>query len=304
MENQPYSVKPQKLRYAVKGNTLAEYAGLGTFVVVACIVSISLFSMNFKNMISQVREDMRKRQQAPIAALLARQNGINNIASQMNAEQLATLESDLATKLQTTGANGSTSVLAQQLANAAQKLLDDGKISEEQYNILMQLSNQGHKMAETQGMIEDAVRMAGGDFNKFNNMKFNVDGQTYTGMELARMVGFDGPKPDDFKEADILTTATGAGSQMSKFLDLYNQALSTGALSDPDLRATVDSASTQIAGIGETTEDAIWQFSTDYIKLNNEEDLAKVAGEHATNMNSSKICKAGKFKDNGALCSP
>lgn len=304
MAKQPSKVKPARRRYALKGNALTEYAFGASFVVVACIASMALVSMNFKNLVALVREDMRTHQQAPIAALLVQQGGMNSVGGPLSNEQLSVLESDLATKIQTTGANGSTVILAQQLASVAEMLLAEGKITQDQYNVLMALSNQGHKMAETQGMIEDALRLAGGDFNKFNNMKFNVDGQTYTGMELARMVGFEGPKPVDFQNTNILETVSGSGSQMSKFLDLYNQALSTGALSDPIVKATVDSASTQIASIGETTEDAIWQFSIDYIQLSNEADFAKVTGEHATQMNSSKICKAGNFKDNGVLCTP
>lgn len=290
---------------ALRGNTLAEYVGIGAFVVIACIVSLTLFSANFKNLVVQVRDDMRQRQQAPIAAMLARQqNGADGIANQLNSEQLAALESDFATKVQTTGANGSTSILAQQLAAAAEKMLAEGKITEDQYNILMELSNQGHKMAETQGMIEDALRLAGGNYEAFNNMKFMVDGQSYTGKELSLLVGFSGPQPSDFQSADILQDATGAGPQMAKFLELYNQALSTGALADSSLRATVDSASTQIASLGELTEDTIWRFSVNDVQLNNEQDFANVAGSTATNMNSSKICKAGKFTDNGTLCSP
>lgn len=304
--NQPDSKKRSRLHGAFRGNTLAEYVGIASFIVVVCIASITVFTVNFKNLVAQVRDDMRQRQQAPIAAMLARQNNAaNNLVHQLSSEQLALLENELATKVQTTGANGSTSVLAQQLAALAEKMLADGRIDEAQYNILMDLSNQGHKMAQTMGMLEDALRLAGGDAEKFKSMTFAVDGQTYNALELSRLIGFDGPVPEYFQEADILGGGPGAGQQMTQFLDLYNQALASGALNDPAIRATVDSASTQIANVSEATEHNIGQFAAlGSINLNGPDDLAQLAGASITNMNSSKICTAGNFTDNGTLCTP
>lgn len=288
-----------------RGNTLAEYVFIGGTMVLVAIAGLMLLSSSINKAMAMLRDDMKTHQQAVIASLEAQRGGLSAVAGQLNYDELDILGQDLKTKLQTTGANGSTNVLANQIEKAAALMLANGTIDEAQYDILMKLANQGHKMAEIQGLISDAMSYTNGDVAAFNSMKFTLDGQNYTANELAKMIGFDGPSPVDFASADILGSPLGGttGSAVSGFLDLYNQAVASGALSDPALKATVDSASTQIASLGELTEDITWNVQNNGMPMD-DANITTLTNTSSTQMNSSKICTAGQFQDNGVLCTP
>ena len=286
-----------------KGNAITEYALIGLLLLLSAIAAVQLCGANFNTAMGMVKDDMKAKNQAALAAWASNTASATGKMPALSLSEQALLEESLTSKLQTTGANGSTEVLARQLAAAAAKLLKDGKIDQSQYDILMKLSNQGHKMAQVQGMIADAMKYANGDVNLFNGLKFTLDGQSYTAPQLAKMIGFNGPSPADFGTANILCSPTGGttGSEVGNFLSLYNQALSSGALSDPLAKSTVDSASTQIASLGELMEDVVWNVQNGMSM--DTASITTLTSTSTTTMNSSKICTAGQFVDNGALCS-
>ncbi len=304
-DNQRWSgFDPAGFGVFAKGNAITEYALIGFLVLLSAIAGVQLFGANFNTAMGMVKDDMKAKNQAALAAWVSNTASATGKIPVLSLSEQALLEESLTSKLQTTGANGSTEVLAKQLAAAAAKLLKDGKIDQSQYDILMKLSNQGHKMAQVQGMIADAMKYANGDVNLFNGLKFTLDGQSYTAPQLAKMIGFNGPSPADFGAANILCSPTGGttGSEVSNFLSLYNQALSSGALSDPLAKSTVDSASTQIASLGELTEDVVWNVQNGMSM--DTASITTLTSTSTTTMNASKICTAGQFVDNGALCSP
>lgn len=287
---------------ASRGNTLMEYGISGALVMVVCIIGLQFLSGNLSTAMAKIRDDMQSRQQSAqsmhqmqMAMANAQAGGV------LSAAEQALLEQSLSQKLQTTGANGSTQVLASQLAASAAQLLADGKIDQSQYDILLQLSNQGHKIAQIEGVVSDALKMANGNWETFKNMSFTIDGQTYQANQLASMLGYHGLFPDDFASADILSANRDvAGSELASFLDLYQQASASGALSDQTASDTVTSAATQIASMGEVVEDSVAKFGWGWVSAPSEVTTMQVS--NASHMNSSKICKSGKFKDKGALC--
>jgi hypothetical protein len=288
-----------------RGNTITEYALIGCLVIVFSIVALQLLGSNFNTAMAKIKNDMKSKNQATVTALLAQKAAMaGQIAAGLSVSEQAILASSLTSKLQTTGANGSTEVLAKQIEAAAEQLLKEGKIDQSQYDILMKLANEGHKMAQIQGLVSDAMKYANGNVEVFNGMAFTVDGQSYTAPQLAQMLGLNGPAPADFASANILSVASGGttGGALGNFLDLYNQALSSGALSDPLAKSTVDSASTQIASLGELTEDIVWNVQNGMSM--DTTSITELTSQSATSMASSNICTAGQFVDNGALCSP
>ena len=196
-------------------------------------------------------------------------------------------------------------MLSDQIASAATLLFSEGKIDQSQYDILMKLSNQGHQIAQVESIVADALKTANGDATVFANIKITWEGKTYTAAELSGLIGFDAVFPSDFSSptSNILAQQTGAKAEISDFLSLYNEAVASGALSDPALKATVESASTQIASIGELVEDSVWHF-TYYGESGTPEAVNAREASTATTMNSTNICTAGNFQDNGILCTP
>jgi len=298
-----YDFRRSATRTADKGNTITEYAIVGALVVVVSIAALQFMSGGLNSAMATIRDDMQSKQ-IHVASVQAVQHAVNSgQISALSAADQALLEESLSQKLQTTGSNGSTEVLAKQLSAAADLLRAQGKIDQSQYNILVELANQGHKMAQTEAYISQAESMANGSFDAFNNTKYTVDGQTYTSFDLGHLIGFDGPTPESFSSADILNAdLSSAGPQLSTFINLYQQALASGALDDPDALSTVQSAATQIASLGEITEHGTADFKGG--DVSDPASILASEASHATNMNSSKICKKGKSKDNGVLCRP
>jgi len=293
-------------RSADKGNTITEYAIVGALVVVVSIATLQFMSSNLNAAMASIRDDLQAKQNKAMTAH-ALQSAISSgqISALSSADQ-AQLEESLSQKLQTTGSNGSTELLASQLAATAAAMLAKGKIDQNQYDILMQLSNQGHKMAQIEAMFSQAVQLANGDMNALGNMKFNVNGKSYSGLELPGLVGYNGPTAYFFASEygnSVLSSANdSANPEQAAFLNLYNQALASGALNDPQIKATVDSASTQIASIGELVESSPAMIQSGEATTNDTINAANAS--IATAMNSSQICTAGSFTDNGALCHP
>jgi hypothetical protein len=284
------------------GNTLIEYGVTGVLVMIVSIIGLQILNGNLSTAVAMIKDDMQAKQKnaATMHAFQAAQASGQTGVMMKTAEQ-ALLEKSLSQKLQSSGAEGSTNVLANQMAAAAAELLAQGKITQSQYDILMQLSNQGHKMAQIEGLFSQAAIQANGDVDALSNMHYTVDGTTYSGTELATLVGYGGPTVEYFANNSVLAAASSANPETAKFLSLYQQALDSGALSDPLARSTVDSAATQIASISETVE-------TSAVLLKNQPvDVVALNAKQAslsTRMNSSKICTAGNFEDKGALCSP
>jgi hypothetical protein len=290
---------------ASRGNAVTEYALIGALVILLTLAGLQLVGGNFNAALARVKGDMESTKKAAALAELMAANAGNSAAAGLSTNDKAILEQSLTSKLQTTGANGSTEVLANQIAAAAAQMLAEGKIDETQYNTLMDLANQGHKMAEIQGMISDAIRFSNGDISAFQSMTFVMDGKTYTARELGQMIGFDGPAPADFASSSVLSMSTGGttGSAVSSFINLYNQAVASGALSDPMARSTVDSAATQIASLGELTEDITWNVAQNQMPPDNT-NITILTSATTTQMDSSKICAAGDFQDDGTMCTP
>jgi hypothetical protein len=295
------------------GNSVVEYSLIAIFLLLVCGVALQTINKNFSSAMANVKQDMQYHTQSASAALIAEQAASAAAAAAtqgmgqqpgLNDTEKSLLQQSLADKIQTTGANGATELLANQMAASAAELLAQGKIDQSQYDILLQLSNQGHKIAEIQGLIASAVNAANGDVSTFNNITLLFQGQTYTAAQLAGMIGVNGPMPEDFASTNILSlspTDTNTEPELANFLSLYNQALNSGALADPTALATVNSASAQIASLGEVVENSAHFFSTGEAILD-ASNMSVVQAQQASQMSSSAICKAGDFDDNGVLC--
>lgn len=287
---------------ARNGNAMSEYAVLAGVMVVGSIGVLLLFSGDLRAEIDKVKGDASNHAQtASNVSLTIQSRAWYGKLGLLTEEDAKLLQTDLETRLQTIGANGTTLMLAQQIATVAQRLKDEGKISETQYAELMALANQGHKMAAIQEKLAVAVDMAGGDFQKFSEVKFMVDGKEYTAPDLYNLIGFMGPTPQSAELKDPLLNGDTGEPDSNQLLTLYKAALASGALNDPEAKSTVDSAATQILQIGEGVENRLSEFYHGN-SLQNNDDLNLAASRSATDMESAKICKAGDYVDDGVTC--
>jgi hypothetical protein len=138
------------LRQTCSGNTVVEYSLIAMCVLFFCGIALQSINNNLSTAMADVRDDMKHHTQAAkdaqaadVAAAQGAAANSNGSASDLSAADQALLQESLTDKVQTTGANGATEVLANQIVASAALLLQQGTIDQNQYDILMQLANQG-----------------------------------------------------------------------------------------------------------------------------------------------------------------
>src|SRR5262249_13684223 len=89
---------------------------------------------------------------------------------------------------QTVGANGTTESYAQSITDGAKKALADGSISQAEYDLIVQTSNQGHDIAAIQGLLESAYKSSNGNAGAYAGTHLNFNGQNYTPAELNELL--------------------------------------------------------------------------------------------------------------------
>jgi Flp pilus assembly pilin Flp len=297
------------------GNTNMEYTLVGALIVLVCIAGLLAVGGSLRDWLTNIKGDMTTQRNAAVAANTQAQTQAstydsattpfsNELAQDLSPEARAALGESLSTKLQTLGANGTTKLLSQQLAELARQLLADNKISQSQSNILMQMANQGFQIAQVESMVEDATQQAGGDIEKLKSMRYSYNGESDTAYDLAAKVGFNNHSPTDYANLNILTDTSNAQYEMAGFLNFYNQAQAAGLMDIPEVKASIDSAATQIASTGETVETLLYTTT-----IRNEgaipsyDDFKSKLASSATQMNSASICTTGNFSTDGVSCS-
>ncbi len=289
---------------SLRGSAVVEYGLAGALILLVSISALIHFSGHLQANLQGVQGKLSGQGSSPVGLLDTQavdRNSVQQVA--LSPEKLALLQSSLATKLQTTGANGSTKILAEQIELAAQTMLDKGTINQAQYDILVRLANQAHEVARIEGMVEQAVQHAQGNQQVFNEMKLNYNGQVYSAPDLSLLVGVSWQTPQSLAGTDILQSTQLMGG-MAPVQALYQEALEGGALDDPALKATVDSATAQIMQIGELSENAVYNFSVYGDPLSNAESLHVAMAQQSTDFQATNICRSGGFSDTGVLCSP
>jgi len=317
------------MRASSRGNALTEYGLIAGAVVVVAIAAITLTGNNIASHLGGMGGGMKtqianaKSVKAP--AFNSPTSSVTNPGANPGGGALAPapvpatigpvtigpaelefLKGSLAKKIETAGANGTTRILAGTIEAIAQQLFDAKEISQQQYDILMQLANKGHEMAEVERLLEGAIASVNGDTSKLDGMKLEFQGKTYEAGELYRWVGESGANINS-PELESMETVGGEqpGKLASEFLALYEKALGTGGtLDDPLVKATINSLSLQIIATGENFDGLIHDSLNNERDLPNEDNLNKELASEITDYSSSEICAAGDFKDSGTMCQP
>jgi hypothetical protein len=201
----------------------------------------------------------------------------------------------------TSGANGTTKVLASNMAALAKKLLDAGEVNQEQYNDLWMLANQGHQLASIEAEIEaKAATLPPEEFQTWL-MTSNLDDAL--GYEPPPSVAYKNDTDSGYNytqiPSDPLNPPNGAQTELQKFLDFYHKAEQGGALSDPAIAAIVTSLATEIALVSEGLDQSQGAV---YTGKNTPEQLTLYAASALTNHDSAGICGVGKGQDSGIHC--
>lgn len=205
---------------------------------------------------------------------------------------------DLQTSVSTTGANGTTLTLANTLTSIAQNLLTEGVITPEQASSLEALANQGHTLAQIARIVENAAKSATST-QEYLNTKGVINGKTYTVNEIGdSLIGYDimdgVTMPDNPLDPRLYR-----GSELQHFVSLYEDALNSGALSEPAVKSTVTELASQIAVLNQSVAMADWGVAVEGNAVNQFNNLTVSS---ITHYKSAGICTAGSGVDTGVSC--
>lgn len=201
---------------------------------------------------------------------------------------------DLSKSVLTAGANGTTSLLANQLQAIAKQLLDGGEIDQAQHTGLIGLANQGHRLAEILKLAESTATTA--STNSFHSSNVVFDGKTMNVNKLAALVG-----DQKWTHAPSLTQSSvnEDAPELMTFINLYIAAENNGTLADPAVKTVVESLSSQIVSINY----AMWNGMGAIESGLPPAELTKNVASQLTHQNSAGICTTGNAQDSGIHCS-
>lgn len=290
-----------------QGNTIVEYLLPAGLIVIATIGGWNLLSNSLASNFSSLKEDMQSQisatsKQKELAQLAQQvQTGqneqIEDLMNQVGGAEGAISISELSEKIQTMGANGGTEILAAQLESYIEQLKASGELSDDQLGILEKLANEGHKLASAEKALEDAASNGQGTVT--------YDGQTYSLADFSQQFGFDNGVGID------AVKGMGSGSAMEKlkpFMQLYEQANASGALSDPAVNSQIQNLSSQIAALSDLAK---WNYNSSgtdkgyaYVTAMEQIGVQDPAGtiSDTTDGKSGEICGVGSGTDSGTQC--
>lgn len=282
------------------GQALTEYTIIGISIVTIAIGSLLFLSQSVRDGFSNILG----RQKSPDIAISA--SPVSQNRSDANNTPLSdpspmtivpdtpvTIKpEDLSSAVLTAGANGATTTLANSIQSVAAQKLAAGELSQAQYSALVDLSNQGHTLADIAKVLESTVTPSISP-----NTSVLFQGKMVTIQHLYESIGYNYNSRSDPLPANPLE-ANGAFPELDKFMSLYRSASQSGALSDPAIQATVHEAASQIALINMSLD----QATGAQLYGSAQNSLTEQTASRLTNSNSVIICNSGNGKDSGTNC--
>lgn len=316
----PLMVKKAK---SLSGQGLAEYTLVAFLVLGAIIPAVSLFGGDFTAALQAIFNGMNGTVVASANPLSQTQiNQTSDPATtptpssgptgqtasvQLKLQDGSTIDlnqypMDIKAYVETTGTNGATLVLLAQMDSIIAQLSTNPNLPPEQVASLQALANQGHRIAMIEGLLESKI-LSASSLTDLSAMSFNFEGQIHTMDSLNWMIGWHGTgaagSQDDPTSVINPLNGTNTGVETSQFIDLYHQAVATGALSDPAVNATITELASQIAYLTEVTDYSVWASMYDTMDLTTFRSLEV---SNITHFDSSQICTTGGDTDTGVAC--
>jgi len=293
------------------GNTLTEYTIIAVLVFIATAATWTQIANGFTNKMTTTDSDFKSRisaaqkQAAVDAAAAAAAAAAASVpvipktpgaAAGSSATVGPVSIAGISNIIQTAGANGATDSLASTMEAIAAKLLAEGKITQDQANLIQQLAQAGHDMADAEAALKSAVDSGASTVT--------YGGKTMSVTEFKEQFGFDNSLGNVAGSSNMATAS--AMAQLQPFMNLYDQVAASGALNDPAIASVITSVSQQIASLSDlakwNTEKTDLELSYAYVTQMGDIGVTDIAG--ATDAGSTVICGAGGGSDSGQSCTP
>jgi Flp pilus assembly pilin Flp len=291
---------PQPGKRSVRGHGVTEYGLVAVLVVAAIIGALALFGKNinlaFSGMVPHVEPK-------PPSLSVTHTSGASGSSGGLGAGGDTSLDSalsgSLSTTVMTSGVNGSSTILANAMETVANQALQTGNLTEDQYNTLIQLSNQAHKLAEMEAVIEAAAENYRRGDGYFLDLYVTYEGRRVTIGSLYDKMGYKRSGRDDLASIDDPLNSR-AYSETQAFIDLYNDLERSGALSDSYMNSVVTRLSTNILYLNDSLDIALRNIVRENIRPS---ELQDSAASTVTTSNAVSICTTGNGTDSGSACS-
>lgn len=308
------------------GNAIAEYGLIGMSVAVVCLgglmsignglnANLDGFQKSLAFTPTKVTPAVAAAPAIAASVPLATKTPVLALKPQANLATTGTTKQTLEA-LQVSGANGATELLANTLTLRADTLLASGEITQEQANLLYDLANEGHTLAESQALFENAIQ-TGQSTVVFGNKKYKL-------MDYGFLLGF---KKKTTSEENWELNPAIASPLLQPFAAQYQIVTQSDMFQNPTVKEQVGSLVIQIGAlsdsIGWSVQD-VFQRETSPVSdfnsvvithflenmegapfgmaLNTSGKKAIKSASSLTNNNAVGICQAGSGKDSGTVC--
>jgi hypothetical protein len=214
--------------FRVPGQSLNEYGIAFALIVVVAIAGLVTLGNRSNQMLTQSNQVLFDNpgggsgSARQMAGLLGGRPapGLTQVQLRMADGTLLTLDNypaNLSKSIETVGGNGTTQLLLANLRSLAKQLVDQGKISQDEYNRMEALANQGHRLASIQKLLENAARSAP-DLNAFQNTSLVFEGKIYDHpYDLAGLI--DVNNESEWKNPELVNYLNSKGFTVSPKLN-------------------------------------------------------------------------------------
>ncbi|MBX2860256.1 MAG: hypothetical protein KTR14_03415 [Vampirovibrio sp.] len=302
----------QKKYYSANGNALFEYVFPLGLVAVTLIISSQLFIQQVPGIMTNTLGGDLSASQVGVNpmgtnASVANANGSSaatpsTVIIQLSNGGTITLPqfvTDYSQLVDTSGAQGTTTTISDNIDLLIDELYNSGEISNDQVQVLKGLSNLGHQIAMVQGLLQQAAGTTGNSGN-FNSQTIQYNGQTYTPLQLTQQyLGWSGTV--NMKQANALNNqgvpnliqqaTTQPGTYVQSFSALYLQAKNSGSLNNPAVNKIITELSQQIMMTSVISQYTASQISKN--KISPKQFKSSITKQAKTASQSSQgICQA------------
>jgi Flp pilus assembly pilin Flp len=284
------------------GQSMTEYVVIGALVCVMAVGSMLLMGGTVTNIFEKMFSSSSGNPgQSGIQTTALNSTSSSTVAGTQSLSitlssgkqiNLSNYPSDLSTAIQVSGGNGTTELLLANLDTVIRHLQATENLTSEQASLLIQLSSQGHHMAD---MLKQAETIAS------------------TTGDTSAIYSLTGP---------LSPTCDCAEGQAIILQDLYDQAAASGALADPVANRLVSTLTGQILAIGQAAGWTTSDFKStgtplNYADLqssmssklaewgwdeNSSESVLALGASVVVHEDSSGICTMGSGTDSGTDC--
>ncbi|MBY0404182.1 MAG: hypothetical protein K2X66_09805 [Cyanobacteria bacterium] len=331
--------------HCFRGNSLVEYglplSLVGILLIGACLTLNPSMKSFLQSSLSTQPLQNTGTASTPVQTLAVQKLGTSPLTTEAIVTlsdgtqiRLSNFPKDLKQSIESVGANGTTDLLANALAELAQRLRDAGKIDDRQFQSLIKLSQKGHEAARMQGLIDDALERSKRDGTPFGNQIIQYDGKSIPALYFARLLGsfvgdknvknndpgaeyiqFLTPQDSNFlrENLNLQLKDNAMGLGLYDLVKSFQGTFTSGTMQEPVLKNLVSQLTSNIYAMTQGTAGATNDYANNSIgkaimagdkAINNPEAFKSKVQESIGNsqISSQHICIIGRGVDSGTQC--